>query len=345
MYTLKIDKIFQETEDAVTLSFKQPGLKKVKYLPGQYLSVIFRINGRRYVRPYSLSSAPGVDATLNITIKRVPGGIVSNHIVDKLSVGDIVEVMAPMGDFTIENAEISAESRIMLWGVGSGITPLMSIAKYALHNKLCSHVTMIYGNRNHESVIMKDNIADLQKLYPETFAVWHFHTKLVVDPSKPNIIQGRINPEKVLSVLSKETDLKHTSHFICGPTGLKESVKQELLKQGVLSNRIFSEDFEVVRDPKSFEDIITRTVQINFNNVVYQVEVAKGKSILEAGLDSLIEIPYSCQTGNCSMCKGIIVKGDVKVLGVKSNDILLNANEKLLCCSFPLTNDVEVLIN
>src|ERR1700676_3508127 len=104
-YTLRVIDIRRETQDCLTVIFKQPGLKRIKYFAGQYLSLIFRINGRRYIRPYSFSSAPGVEATLNITIKRVPGGIVSNHILDKLKVDDIIEVMEPMGDFILtENA-------------------------------------------------------------------------------------------------------------------------------------------------------------------------------------------------------------------------------------------------
>src|SRR3954464_7515541 len=96
-YTLKVIELRTETTDTITVVFKQPGLKKINYVAGQYLTLIFRINGRRYIRPYSFSSAPGVDSTLNVTIKRVPGGIISNHILDKVSVGDLIETIQPMG--------------------------------------------------------------------------------------------------------------------------------------------------------------------------------------------------------------------------------------------------------
>ena len=89
-YTLTIQEIRRETEDTITLCFKQPGLRKIKYQAGQYITLIVRINGRKYARPYSFSSAPSVDVTLDVTVKRVPGGVVSNFINTELKVGDVV---------------------------------------------------------------------------------------------------------------------------------------------------------------------------------------------------------------------------------------------------------------
>jgi ring-1,2-phenylacetyl-CoA epoxidase subunit PaaE len=157
-YTLKVISIRKETTDTNTIVFKQPGLKKIKYLAGQYLTLIFKINNRKYIRPYSFSSAPGFDANLEITVKRVPGGVVSNHIIDKLAVGDVVEVIEPMGDFTIHNEFINNNTHIVLWGAGSGITPLFSLAKYALQNSKAQHITLVYGNRSFESVIFDEQL-------------------------------------------------------------------------------------------------------------------------------------------------------------------------------------------
>ena len=106
-FALKVAEKRQETSDTVTLCFKQPGLKKIKYKAGQYLTLIFRINGRRYMRPYSFSSAPGVDTFLEVTVKRVRGGVVSNHICDFVGEGDLVEVMQPLGNFIVDENCIS----------------------------------------------------------------------------------------------------------------------------------------------------------------------------------------------------------------------------------------------
>ena len=344
-FTLKVVDIRFETADTVTVSFKQPALKKVKYLPGQYLTLMFRINGRRYIRPYSFSSAPIVDSFLEVTVKRVSGGVVSNHIIDKVKVDDLVEVMEPMGDFILNQETLSSTKHIVLWGAGSGVTPLMSITKYALSQNIGGHVTLVYGNRDAESVIFNDKISQLKQQYHNYFSAWHFYSQLNIAPGNPNVIQGRINAERVLSVMAKEGNLADTVHYICGPAGLKESVKANLKKLGIDDDRMFSEDFELVRDPAAFEGIVTRMVSINLNGKNAIVEVVKGKSILEAGLDANLDMPYSCQTGNCLVCKGRLIKGEVTMIGVEKIPTELKADERLLCSAFPLSNDIEIEVD
>jgi len=344
-YTLRVLDIRFETADTVTVSFKQPGLKAIKYSAGQYLSLIFRINNRRYIRPYSFSSAPGVEKTLNITVKKVHRGIISNHIIDKLKVDDIVEVMEPMGDFTLNDSE--TRSNIYLWGAGSGITPLMSIAKYAIHNDKAVSVHLIYGNRDYENIIFKNEIKEMEKSFKDVFFARHFITKPFIGDSNPNIVQGRITAAEVKAILgNNKNKLNNSLHYICGPIGLKESVKFVLAEYGINETQIFSEDFEVNRDPKDFENIRTQYVSIRQNaKEPLKVEVVAGKSILDAGLDSFIDLNYSCQTGNCLVCRGRILKGEVKMIGVKQIPEGLNQDECLLCSSFPLTDNVEIEIN
>lgn len=343
VYTLKVVDIIRETEDTVTLCFKQPGLKKISYLPGQYLTLIFRINGRRYIRPYSFSSTPGVEETLNVTVKRVPGGIVSNHINDLVHVGDSVEAMQPMGDFTYKKESALKFTSVVLWGAGSGITPLISIAKHVLVNDPTKRVHLIFGNRNHESVIFKSKIEQLEQDYKAQFVVWHFHTRLAVDLHNPYLVQGRIDAEKVISVMHVQ-DMASSLHYICGPTGLKDSVRDVLNRKGVPADHIMAEDFELVRDPKDFDDIFTQQIGIEFNGALATIEVSKGKSILEAGLDASLELPYSCQTGSCITCKGRLISGQLKMIGVSKMPEGIEQDEYLLCCSHPMTDDVQILV-
>lgn len=343
-YSLKVVEVRKETFDTVTICFKQPGLKKIKYLPGQYLTLIFRINGRRYIRPYSFSSAPLIDQQLEITAKRVPNGIVSNHICDKVAVDDIIEVMEPMGDFILQPHLVPLNRHVVLWGVGSGITPLFSILKHILYQLPDDKVTLVYGNRNFDSVIFLNKIKQLQAEFAGRFKLWQFHTQLTVDEANPTLVQGRIDPSKVVAVMNEEGELSNTLHFICGPAGLKESVKLALSAMNIADEHIFTEDFELVKDPKDFEDIVTRDVNIDFAGVISGVEVVKGKSILEAGLDAFIDLPYSCQTGNCTVCKGKIISGEVKMIGVKNLPADLGPDECLLCCSHPVSENVSLLV-
>jgi len=337
-YTLKVAAIKKETDDAVTLCFKQPGLKKIKYDAGQYLTLIFRINGRRYLRPYSFSSCPGVDQYLEITVKRVLNGLVSNHINDAVKEGDSIEVLSPMGDFTYSADK--EYSSVYLWGVGSGITPLISIGKHILFTYPEVNVHLAYGNRSSESTIFLSQISQLQEKYPARFIARHFYTRPVINYDNPDVVQGRLDEEKISEILDKSQDISNSAHYICGPSGLKESVKTGLFVKGVSPSNIYSEDFELVKNPEDFKDIQTQSIKLTFNSQEYDLEVVKGKSILESALDANIELPYSCQTGTCNTCMARLRRGQVKMIGLTHEREDLLEGEYLLCCSHPVTEDV-----
>ncbi len=336
-YTLTIIDKRVETPDTVTLVFKQPGLKKVAYLAGQFLTLIFKINGRRYSRPYSFSSAPVIDKFLEVTVKRVPGGLVSNHICDIVAVGDVIEVLSPMGDFIVPTDFKYANHSIVMWGAGSGITPLFSMAKQVLFSGH-QQVILVYGNRTTDNVIFKTQIEILQQEYPDRFSVWNFYTQIADAEQKERYVKGRIVPDAVLAVLIQKLDLSASLHYICGPNGLKLAVKDALNRYSVSPELVFSEDFELVKNEADFVNIHTEFVTINQNGVEQIVEVVKGKSILEAGLDALLDMPYSCQTGNCSVCKGTLKTGTVKQILPKLAD--LHEHEFQLCCTYPTSANV-----
>jgi ring-1,2-phenylacetyl-CoA epoxidase subunit PaaE len=338
-YTLKIHDIKNETKDTITICFKQPGLKKIKYQAGQYLTLSFRINGRKYTRPYSFSSAPSTDAFLETTIKRVPNGMFSNYVHDTVRVGDIVEVMEPMGDFVhIHNESFR---QIYFWGVGSGITPLISIIKEVLILNPLLQVNLIYGNKNFESTIFLDLINGLLKQYPEKLKVWHFHTLYNHDEKHHFVKSGRINKEFILDLL-QDADVEQTKHYICGPIDLKTTIKEALDTLKCPNENIFSEDFELHKNPKDFEDIFTHDVNIYFQGEDRVVAVEKGKSILEAALDAGIELPYSCQTGSCNTCKGKLIAGELRMIGLSKERDDLETQDYLLCCSYPLSEGICV---
>lgn len=338
-YTLKVQEIRRETADTITLCFKQPGLRKIKYQAGQYLTLQLSINGRKYCRPYSFSSAPAVDTLLETTIKRVPNGIVSNYIQDYIQVGDVIEVMEPMGDFVFDyNQDIDT---LYFWGVGSGITPLISLIKEILYAKPLIKLHLVYGNRNFRTTLFSDLLNELVKSHPDTFTFTHFHTKAEMNEESLFVKTGRINKHFILDLL-KDIAIEKTAHYICGPVDLKNTIKEALNILKCPKSTIFSEDFELVKDPKDFEDIITHNVKINFQGKDTSVEVLKGKSILEGALDAGIELPYSCQTGNCSTCKAKLNTGELRMIGLAKERDDLEKKEYLLCCSYPLTEDVYI---
>lgn len=340
-YTLKVQEIRRETADTITLCFKQPSLRRIKYKAGQYLTLNFRINGRRYSRPYSFSSAPAVDTLLETTIKRVPNGIVSNYIQDQVQRGDLIEVTGPLGNFIFDYQE---EIEIVyFWGVGSGITPLISLIKEILYSKPLIKVYLIYGNRNFEMTIFSSLIDELAIKYKDTFSFTHFHSQLTMDEDNHLLKKGRINKDFILNLV-KDSEVSKTMHYICGPVDLKNTIKETLTFLKYPTPNIFAEDFELFKDPKDFEHITSRKVQICFEGIYNEVEVNKGKSILEGALDAGIELEYSCQTGNCNTCKAKLKAGHIKMIGLAKERTDLLANEYLLCCSYPLDDNVCIEI-
>jgi len=147
-HALKVSKVQQETADAVSVSFSVPAdlRNTFKYIQGQYLTLNFTINGTEARRAYSMSSSP-IEEDLTVSVKRVEKGLVSNYMNDKLKVD--------------------------LFGAGSGITPLFSIIKTTLEQEAQSTVFLFYSNRNEESIIFKDQLAQLEKKYADQLIVEH----------------------------------------------------------------------------------------------------------------------------------------------------------------------------
>lgn len=342
-YTLKVLAIIQETPDTHTICFKQPALKKIKYMAGQYLTLVVNVNGRKFRRPYSFSSSPGIDTTLNITVKRVPHGLVSNHLIDMVREGDLIEVMEPMGNFVFPLEAEDQKKSVFLWGAGSGITPLMSILKFVLNEIIDSKVTLVYCNRDKEQTIFYEAFTKLKEQFADRFSLYLFFTKEKY--TDKNAVNNRIGKLQVADILKTSGDFKDTLQYICGPKGLKETVTSTLFEYGIDTKNIYSEEFEHIVNETELGDVQTRSVEITSWDETIILEVVRGKSILEAGLDRQIDLSYSCQTGTCTLCKAKLISGEIKVIGIENTIKELQSNEILLCCSYPLTDNVKVKIN
>jgi len=345
-FTLRIIKIIKDTPDVITIYFKQPALKKITYQAGQYLTLIVRINGRKYIRPYSFSSAPNIDSHLEITIKRFPGGVVSNYLYDCARVDDMIEVMEPLGDFVYEPANVDSNLKhVFLWGAGSGITPLMSILKTVLHFSPQKQVGLFYCNRTREQTVFYNEINTLKDSFEENLKRWNFYTGTSEKIYNDSDILGRLKEQDIISIFRSIESYENSIHYICGPESFIETIKSALSQLNIEDGKILTEKFELLIDPGEFDDIETRNVKINQGGDHWEIEVVKGKNILDAALDQLIDLPYSCQTGSCLLCRAKILNGKVKVIGLEKLPDEFLSDDCLLCCGYPYTNDVEIMIN
>jgi ring-1,2-phenylacetyl-CoA epoxidase subunit PaaE len=353
---LKVVDITQETADAITLHFEDPANQTIPYKSGQFLTLITNINGKSVRRAYSLCSAPHEGKRLSVTVKRVQDGLMSNFLPDNIKVGDTMEVMAPIGNFCLEPTP-NATRTVVLLGGGSGITPLMSIAKTVLEKESNSKVILLYGNRDEDATIFKAAFDKMEAGSNGRFKVEHVFNQPKAGNYPASHI-GNLDKSKVISLLQNHgvTNLLDTEYYICGPEVMMEGAKQALTELKVPTEKVHKESFAAsTAQPVDTEgvnageetdgSIKTQTVKIIYEGNEYDVTVEPNQTILEAALDQDIELPYSCQAGLCTACRGKCLSGKVHMDEREGlSDKEMQEGYVLNCVGHPLTSDVVIEI-
>ncbi|AKQ44905.1 hypothetical protein TH63_03540 [Rufibacter radiotolerans] len=354
-YTMKVVDITQETSDALTLHLDHPDRKNIPYIPGQFLTLILTIDGKKVRRSYSLCSTPD-EPYFSVTVKRVEGGMVSNFLADHVLIGDEIEVMAPLGNFALK-PDPSLKRHLFFFGGGSGITPLMSMLKNTLKYEPQSRITLIYGNRNLDSIIFKDQLNQLEQQNPDRLKIVHVFNESMTDATEPQENIGLLDRKMVLRLLEnlRVPGYDQESYYMCGPEGMMNEVRDALQFMSVPATQVFKESFTVpttledhgadVKAAVETDEIITRTVTILYEGKEYQVEVLPHETILDAGLKADIDLPYSCQAGLCTACIGKCLSGRVHLDEREGlSDAEIEKGYVLNCVGHPLTANVVIEI-
>ncbi len=349
-FDLSVKNIVQETKDAISIVFEQPA-NKISYKSGQFLTLISNVNGKDVRRAYSLCSSPFVDADLAVTVKRVDKGLMSNWLPDNLKAGQKLKVMEPMGQFTTEFSKENKRHMIMFGG-GSGITPMMSIIKSALHQEPDSICSLIYCNRDIDSIIFKDELSKM-----ETQDEGRLHVIHILDNAPMNWqgYSGLLNKAMLEKLFERIPDwgLDKTTYLMCGPEGMMKNVEILLAEHKIPDDKIFKESFvqgtidkaekKVAAQPASGNK--AREVTIKYDGQEYKIMVAPNNTILATALEQGIDLPYSCQSGLCTACRGRALSGTVKL----DEEEGLSQSERdegyvLTCVGHPITDDVVIEI-
>lgn len=305
-HELKVSGVIQETADTRSYVFEIPKhlRQAFQYKAGQFLTFEIPFQGMQIRRCYSLASSPDVDAWPKVTVKRVKDGRASNWFNDHLKVGDTILVQHPEGRFVLKPEK--TERPLVLFGGGSGITPVISILKTALLTS-SRKVKLIYANRDEASIIFKDELDLWEKHFPERCSVHHH-----LDSEK-----GFLNVEAVKSLLA---GWEKADFYTCGPGPFMDTVEAALEAIGVDHHDRFFERFVSPLDPDRREasaeaEVPVGDVPAKYTMVLegtkHEVPYEKGLTLLQAANKAGLKPPSSCEDGYCGCCMAFMRSGKV----------------------------------
>lgn len=323
--SVRITRVIQETVDTRTYvldtASPAPLQPPFAYRAGQFLT--FRVAGT--LRSYSMSSSPDTDHELMVTVKRVPGGLVSNWMHDHLAPGDVVEVTLPAGAFCLRETG----APLLAFCGGSGITPVLSLAKSALATT-GRRVRVLAANRDSGAIIFASALSGLAGCYPDRFEVRHH-----LDTGN-----GFLTDSQVRDFTGGDTG---ADFYLCGPAPFMDLTERALLGQGVDPGQILSERFDPatggVAGPEQ-----EGTVSIVLSGQKHTVPQHAGETLLESARRAGLTPPFSCEAGNCATCIAQVTDGEAKMRANNAlDDDEVAEGWVLTCQGEPVTPHVTVV--
>lgn len=343
-YKLTIKNIKKETNNAVSITLDVPAnLKEIfSFKAGQYITFKVILNNEEIRRDYSICTSPK-NGELKVAVKTVDGGLFSVYANTQLKAGDAVEVSPPSGRFTFEPQD-NASRTIAAFAAGSGITPILGIAKTILEQESSSNFILVYGNKTPQDTMFYDDLLELQRTYSERFKLQFVFSQ----SDEQDCLFGRIDKSAVNFVLkNKFSHLSPSQFYLCGPEAMIDTIKDTLVENGVSENEILFELFTSSTDKTSEIDASAIDGNTKITVMVDDEETTfvmpQSKSILEASLAENIDAPYSCQGGICSSCIARLTEGKATM---RQNNILTDSELAeglvLTCQAHPTTPTVYV---
>jgi ring-1,2-phenylacetyl-CoA epoxidase subunit PaaE len=334
------------TTDAVAITLEAPagqgGL--FDFRAGQHLVLRRLVGGREERRTYSLCTAAG-SGTLQVAVRRLTGGVVSTWLTEQLRVGDEVEALPPTGTF---GPVLAAGNRRTygLIAVGSGITPLMSIASTVLEVEPDSEVVLVYGNRTSRDVMFLEELADLKDRHPGRLQVLHV---LTAEQQEAELLNGRLDRARLDALLAAFVSVERVDQwYLCGPQDVVADARDALLEAGAEPASVHRELFyagavaPAAALPAAPGPAVSVSVLLHGRTTVLEMS-RSGPAVLDALLEVRSDAPYACRSGVCGTCRARCVEGQVTMA---SNDALepdeVRSGVVLTCQALPVTPTVRL---
>jgi ring-1,2-phenylacetyl-CoA epoxidase subunit PaaE len=354
-HKLVVKEVRKETPECVSVLFDIPEeiKKDFEFKQGQSLTMRTFLDGEEVRRTYSICASP-LDDEWRVAIKQQESGLFSSYANEQLKKGDVLEVMPPVGKFYTP-LDPQQKKNYVAFAAGSGITPVISIIKTTLRTEPKSQFTLVYGNRNKNSIIFKEELEGLKDKFIDRFRIIHILSRERTDAA---INSGRIDTNK-LGELTKLIDYKTTDEFfICGPEEMIFCVR-DFLEVDIERSRVHFELFTTPgEDPKSKiqsrwlsgpksktkEEGPISKISVKLDGITFDFDLGfNAEPILDAALKQGADLPFSCKGGVCCTCKAKLVEGEVDMevhWGLEHEEI--EQGYILTCQSHPKTERVVV---
>ncbi len=333
-HPLTVAEVRRLTEDAIEVTFAVPEnlAGSYDYLPGQYVALRTTMDGAEIRRSYSICAEPR-PGEIRVAIKRDLGGRFSTWANENLKAGDVLDVMSPAGGFISkhpmnglnhpEDLDVTGENVFVAVAAGSGITPVIAIARTVLAASETTRFDLVYANKAAMDVMFLEELADLKDRYPARFALHHVLSR---EQRISPLLSGRIDAGKLATLIDSVLPTQQADEwFLCGPFELVQMCRDALAERGVDADKVRFELFSTGQPGKP-EGSAGRPVAVepggdNYS-ITFRLDGLQGKvaspthareSILNAALRVRPDVPFACAGGVCGTCRAKLVTGTVEM--------------------------------
>ncbi|MBF6986392.1 MULTISPECIES: 1,2-phenylacetyl-CoA epoxidase subunit PaaE [Cupriavidus] len=322
-HPLRVAQVRPETADTISIAFEVPETLRdaYRFTQGQFLTLKAPVDGKDLRRSYSICSAVqdyDAQGELRVAVKLVEDGLFSSHLHDTIAPGQVIDVMTPDGRFNVP-LDPAAARHYVAFAAGSGITPVLSLIRTTLQAEPRSRFTLVYGNRNVDSIIFSEALEDLKNQYLSRFTLYHVLSR---QPQEVDLLHGRVDHDRVTAFLRTLIPVDDIdAAFICGPASMIDEAEAALRDAGVDPHRIHAERFGV---PLAQARPKPSHAHADHAGTAELVVVLDGKqhsmrlpmedaNVLDTALAAGLDLPYACKGGVCCTCRAKVLEGQVEM--------------------------------
>ncbi|MFE3193737.1 ferredoxin reductase [Nocardia sp. NPDC059240] len=293
----RIVEVRTETADSATLVIKPGWGFDFAFTPGQYIGIGIRVDGRWHWRSYSLTSPPGwidparrSERLVSVTVKAMPEGFLSGHLVNGVPPGTIVRLAAPQGGFVLPEPP---PAKLLFLTAGSGVTPIMGMLRTMRRRETISDVVHIHSARTAADVVFAEELSELDQQHPGFTAYLHLTDQW-----------GRFD----LADLDRlQPDWRDRETWACGPLDMLSDIENHWAAAGI-DSRLRTERFELERAE------IGEGGTVTFARTGHTIDTDGATTVLEAGESMGVDLSAGCRVGICRTCVVTVTEGHVRDL-------------------------------